>query len=118
MEIWKCIKGYKWLYKVSNFWRIKALWKYANNNWWKQFRKPRILKFHKTKEWYCRIGLCKNAIQIKYLVHCLVLENFLWESELECNHKNWIKHDNKLENLEWVTKSENQLHRYHVLKKY
>ena len=40
---------------------------------------------------------------------------FKWESKLHCNHKNWIKSDNRLENLEYCTRSENMLHSFRKL---
>ncbi len=45
-------------------------------------------------------------------IHRLVLAAFLGESKLHVNHKNCDKHDNRLENLEYVTRSENVLHSY------
>ena len=50
-------------------------------------------------------------------IHRLVLDAFVGEKlkGMQCNHKNGIKTDNKLENLEWVTPSQNRKHAYHLL---
>lgn len=56
--------------------------------------------------------LSKDGAQRSYFVHRLVAGAFLPEpnGELEVNHKNGIKTDNNVDNLEYVTRSENQLH--------
>lgn len=51
-----------------------------------------------------------------HLVHRLVAVAFLpGDNELQVNHKNGIRNDNRVENLEWVTCSENHLHSYREL---
>ena len=112
-EIWKDIKGYEGLYQVSNLGNVKSLPRYTNN----QYKNGLIMKPHNYSG-YLRIQLRKNGNYKWFCVHRLVAMAFLknYNSQLQVNHKNGIKDDNNLENLEMVTASENQLHSYRVLK--
>jgi len=104
-EIWKDIEWYNKLYKVSNLGRIKSF----------KWKGGRILKPWKTKVWYNFVVLYIWKKYKYHSVHRLVMENFNWKSILHVNHKNWIKTDNRLNNLEYCTRSENMLHSYKVL---
>lgn len=109
-EIWKDVSWYKWLYEVSNLWNIKSLWN-------SQTKKEKILKPWKNLCWYLYVGLYKNSNKKHYLVHRLTAIAFLDNSEnkKEVNHINWIKNDNRIENLEFCTRSENTIHNIKVL---
>lgn len=75
------------------------------------------LKTSSTNCGYKIVCIRKNKRPYWKLVHRLVAQAFIpnLENKSDINHKNGIKTDNRVENLEWVSKSENMLHAYHVL---
>ena len=110
MEKRKDIVWYEWLYQVSDKWNIKSL---NYNHTWKE----KILKKWSSKRWYYYVVLSKNKKTKTLSIHRLVAKAFILnkENKPEVNHKNWIKGDNKIENLERCTKSENSNHSIKVL---
>jgi hypothetical protein len=99
-EIWKDIIGYDGEYQISSFGRVFST---KNNIIMRQIQK---------KHGYVMIKLCKNNIGKYYLIHRLVASHFLENKEnlTQVNHKNRIKNDNRLENLEYVSPSQNSKH--------
>lgn len=113
-EIWKDIKGYEGLYQISNLGRVKSLVR-------KRVLKERILKPKKKNSGYLFVCLCKNG-ELKYFhIHRLVAIAFIvnQKNKSQINHKDCNKENNNINNLEWVTPKENNLHaRKNVIFKY
>jgi len=113
MEIWKDVVGYEGLYQVSNIGNVKRIAGSKSVN-----SKEKLLTSQKIKKGYLRVALTKNSFVKWKLIHVLVLEAFLGKPDFckaQVNHKNGIKTDNTIENLEWCTQSENQKHMFYVL---
>ncbi len=119
-EIWKPIVGYESLYEVSNMGRIKSLQRfnklYRGGGYW---REEKILMPILFKRGYVYINLHKDNISKTIKIHRIVAAAFIanTENKYSVNHKNGIKSDNRIENLEWATYSEQQKHAYSVLNK-
>ena len=111
-EVWLEIKGYESLYQISSIGRIKSLERVSIFNNSTGLKKERILKAFKDCKGYSRVKLSKNAIESTKKVHRLVADAFLnnLQNKPEVNHINGIKDDNRFDNLEWVTSSENTIH--------
>lgn len=106
-EIWKNIEGYENLYQVSSKGRVKSLERIDNNN---HPVKERILKCHKQNNGYLMVYLSKNGKRKHHLIHRLVAQAFIpnHKNKSEVDHINTDRTDNRVENLRWVTRSENQ----------
>lgn len=112
-EEWRYIPGYEGLYQVSNLGRVKSVSHLAHGANFKcptgfsYFTKGVIIKQHKKKNGYLHVKLYKEGKATTFTVHRLVMLSFVGPSELTVNHINEIKTDNRLENLEYMTASQN-----------
>ena len=105
-EIWKDIKGYEGKYEISNFGRVKSHLKIGTPTYYK----TPIL----STPGYYTVCLSKDG-KVSYSVgiHRLVAEAFVENTDktkTEVNHKDGNKLNNYYENLEWVTRKENNEH--------
>ena len=114
-EIWKPIKNYEGLYEVSNFGSIRSLDRTVkaairNNNFIK--RKGRDITPKYTQQGYQFVLLYKDGVSKSMFIHRIVAIEFLDNTDLKLavNHKDLVKSNNNVLNLEWVTYKENKAH--------
>lgn len=98
-EKWKEIPGFEKYYLVSNTGKIYSI------------RSERLLKQWK-RLGYMRVNLSANGRRESWAVHRLVALAFIPNPEQKptVNHINEIKDDNRVENLEWATTFEQNIH--------
>ena len=103
MEEWRDIPGYESFYQVSNLGNVRSI----------RFNKVRNMKSWDSHG-YRAVELCINNNRYIVGVHQLVALAFIPNpgNKPEVNHKDRNRSNNNVENLEWVTQSENVAHAY------
>lgn len=108
-EEWKWIDGFEGIYEISTLGRIFSHIGARNpkNQFRPGFRNPQIISHG-----YKMVWLYKSGKRIHRLVHQLVCEAFIGarHPNTVVNHKNGVKHDNRLSNLEYCSYSDNVRH--------
>lgn len=103
---WKPVVGFEGRYEASDAGQIRSAYLNRNLRPW-------------SAKGYLLVRLYDGSRPKKphdYLVHRLVAAAFIGPDDREINHKNGIKGDNAVSNLEYCTRSENLLHAFRVLK--
>lgn len=112
-EEWRDVLGYEGVYQVSNLGRVKSLdtMIYGGKSFYKKMgriRKPVL----NPKNGYLTVVLAKNGEHTTCYLHRLVARAFCsgYMPGMVVNHINEVKTDNRAYNLEWCTKSYNNLY--------
>lgn len=104
-EIWKDIPEFEGYYQISNLGRVRSMDRKIYNSWNDMFQNytGKIMHPSRRKKGYLGICLTKNNKQKSFLIHRLVAEAFIPNPNNypQINHKDEIKTNNCVENLEW-----------------
>lgn len=113
-EEWRDIQGYEGFYQVSNLGKVRSLPRIDRGisilgKPYTRKLKGRELSQQTDIGGYRTVPLSKNGKQRHYMVHRLVADAFISKpsDNLVINHKDMVRHNNCVENLEWCTQQYN-----------
>ena len=109
MEIFKDIEGFEGWYAIGNETTVKSLERtIIRGNGRPIHVKEKIRRPTTNSDGYLQVKLCKNGVEEEKLIHQLVAEAFIENpyGYKHVHHKNHIQTDNRVENLEWISKEE------------
>lgn len=108
-EVWEDIVGYKGQYQVSDKGNVRSVDRIDSRG---RKRKGALLKLIYDKDGYVIVNLYKNGIGAQKKVHRLVTEAFIPNPNglPQVNHRDEVKANNNVENLEWCTSKHNNNH--------
>ena len=125
-EEWRDIDGYEGFYQVSSNGRVRRLDRIQRRRqrcrdglWHEQdyFCKGRILVPNVGNHGYLTVGLCKDGKNKTQLVHRLVATAFIPNPEgfPQINHKDGVRTNDTVSNLEWSDQSNQELNKIYTL---
>ena len=118
-EIWHPCAGYETHYEVSNYGNVRSIERLVPHPLGgKKIQYGRVLKVGKASNGYLIVNFCVDKVKSNHSVHRLVARAFIpnEDNKPQVNHKDGNKHNNHVDNLEWVTRSENGLHYFKYIK--
>jgi hypothetical protein len=110
MEIWRSVVGYEGIYQVSTSGRVKRIGKYRNQV--TEWDSNRLLKPARKNNGYMYCQLSKDGKTSPKMIHRLVAEAFIEnpQNKPTVNHIDGNRENNDVDNLEWATYTENNIH--------
>lgn len=114
-EVWKDVPGFEGYYQASTLGRVRSVERIqVRSNGWPYKVQSKVLTPTKDGNGYLRTAFSVNSKLTTIKIHRVVAITFLGRTELEVNHIDGDKTNNRSTNIEYCTRSENLKHSYRI----